>query len=337
MRRTLHFTGDSEVKIRKEPVPSPEEDQVVIEAIISSISTGSEKLVYRGELNENIVLDKDIKALDHELQYPVKYGYSMIGEVVSTGKNVDEKWIGKEVFCFHPHESEFVADVDDLIMIPDNLDIRDFAFLPNVETAVNLILDGAPLIGENVMVIGQGVIGLLTTAILSKFPISNLITMDLLESRRKISSQLGADVVLDGDFSTAGKNKRSQIPEEGLDLIFETSGQLSALEAAVEKASFDGRIIVGSWYGDKKEKINLGTPFHRNRLNIKSSQVSSIDPKISGRWNKSRRINQAIKMIKEIEPRSLITQEMPFSEAQKVYELLDKHPEKYVQIMFKYD
>ncbi|MEF8832280.1 MAG: zinc-binding alcohol dehydrogenase, partial [Candidatus Thermoplasmatota archaeon] len=240
MRRTLHFTGDSEVKIKEEPVPSPKKGQVLIDSIISSISHGSEKLVFRGELNEDIVLDKEIEALNHELQYPVKYGYSVIGEIVSTGKNVDENWIGRKVFAFHPHESEFVADLDDLIIVPDKIDCRNFVFLPNVETAVNLVLDGAPLIGENVMVIGQGIVGLLTTAILSKFPIANLITMDLLKSRREISKDLGADVVLDENFSTDGSTKLYKIPEEGLDLIFETSGNLSALEKAVENAGFEG-------------------------------------------------------------------------------------------------
>ncbi len=321
-------------------MPSPGKGEVLVHSVLSSISYGSEKLVYKGELNENIVLDTNIDPLNHKLDYPVKYGYSNIGKIVSKGKNVDEDRIGKTVFAFNPHESKFIADVDDLIPVPEKIDHKDFLFLPNVETAINLVLDGAPLIGENVMVIGQGVVGLLTTAVLNEFPIETLITVDPIEYRREVSKDLGADVVLDAGYSDERTGKTLEIPEEGLDLIYEVSGDRSALEKAIEQASYEGRIIVGSWYGDKEneeKQINLGTSFHRNRLDIRSSQVSSIGPEISGRWDKSRRIKQAIRMIKKIEPKKLITHEIPFSEARRAYELLDEKSEECIQVVLEYE
>lgn len=333
MKKSLYFAGPDKVNIEEEPLRKPEEGEVLIDSILSSVSSGSEKLIYKDRLEKNTLLDTDIETLRGRFDYPVKYGYSVIGEIISTGKGVDEELIGDKVFCFQPHESKFTHSVEDIIPIPDDISPKDFSFLASMETAVNLVLDGAPLIGENVIVIGQGVIGLLTTSILQNFPLDNLITIEPLESRRKVSRKMGADFVVEDIRSL----ESTDLNDAGADLLYELSGDLSSLEKAVEFARYNGRIIAGSWYGDQAQELNLGTKFHRNRLKIKSSQVSSIDPDISGRWTKSRRLDQAINMIEDIKPKSLITHEIPFSEAERAYRLIDEHPEKCIQIVLHYD
>ena len=56
-----------------------------------------------------------------------------------------------------------------------------------METAVNLIQDAAPILGERVLVLGQGVIGLLTAALLKEFPLETLVTADRYPLRRAAS------------------------------------------------------------------------------------------------------------------------------------------------------
>ena len=50
-------------------------------------------------------------------------------------------------------------------------------------------MDGAPVIGEDVLVFGQGIVGLLTTSILAGFPLANLITLDQYALRRQTSRE----------------------------------------------------------------------------------------------------------------------------------------------------
>ncbi len=333
MKKSLYFTGRSEVEIKEEPVRSPREGEVLIESILSSISFGSEKLVYKGRLTDDNELDTAIDSLDKKVDYPIKYGYSSLGEVVSVGKGVSDDIIGRDVFCFHPHESKFLEKQENIILVPEEIDLRDFSFLPSVETAVNFALDGGPMIGEKVAVIGQGVVGLMTTAVLENFPLDKLITVDPISGRRKASEELGADIIYE-DIEDMNSSMTSQ---DGLDLAYELSGDPSTLEKVFDSLRYDGRIVIGSWYGDKENSISLGTHFHRNRISIKSSQVSSIDPDISGRWDKDRRMDQVIKMIKKIEPKDVISHEIPFTEAEKAYELLDKKPEKCIQVILRYD
>ena len=178
-----------------EELPSPSAGQVLVRTIVSAISPGTELLVYRGQWPEDLPIDETIPALAGAFAYPVSYGYSAVGRVTETGTDVDPAWSGRTVFSFSPHASHFLASPDQLLVVPDSLSPDDAAFLPNMETAVNFVMDGRPMIGEVVVVFGQGVVGLLTCALLARFPLDRLVALDTCPLRRRMSAELGSDVV----------------------------------------------------------------------------------------------------------------------------------------------
>jgi threonine dehydrogenase-like Zn-dependent dehydrogenase len=196
------------------------------------------------------------------------------------------------------------------------------------------------LIGEQVAVFGQGVVGLLTTALLAQFPVTRLVTLDRYPLRCKKSLDLGAHScldptvpsALDQHFSLA--EERSSYP--GVDLAYELSGNPQALGQAIAVTKFDGRVVIGSWYGHKRADLDLGGRFHRSRVRLISSQVSTIAPEWSGRWTKSRRLDVAWKMLQTVSPAQLITHRFSISEANHAYALLDEHPEEAIQVMLTY-
>ena len=189
-------------------------------------------------------------------------------------------------FAFHPHESHFCASPEALLPVPEGMAPAQAALLPNAETAVNLVMDGAPLVGERVLVMGLGIVGLLTTALLAQFPLAALIAVDPLAQRRRIARRLGASQTLDPGGADGAEGLRVALADAGeqlgADLIYELSGQPAALDAAVSAAGFDSRIVVGSWYGTKAAALQLGGSFHRNRVRLISSQVSTIAPRLRG-------------------------------------------------------
>ena len=158
------FKNPHEIELLQDPLPSPRSGEVLIKTHLSAISSGTEMLVYRGEFPPKLPVDQDITTLAQEFTYPLKYGYAAIGRVIETGPAVPNGWLDRMVFCFHPHESHYVAQPDQLIPVPEDIDPEDALFLPNMESAVNFLMDGRPVIGEAVVVFGQGVVGLLTTA-----------------------------------------------------------------------------------------------------------------------------------------------------------------------------
>jgi 2-desacetyl-2-hydroxyethyl bacteriochlorophyllide A dehydrogenase len=340
-RLALQFIQPYDVQVIEEPVPRPGPQQVLVRTIVSAISPGTELLVYRGLWPEGVAVDASIPALSGGFHYPVKYGYSAVGRVIDLGHDVDRGWLGRTVFAFNPHESHFLATPDNVVPVPDDLAPETAAFLPNMETAITFLLDGRPLIGENAAVVGQGVVGLLTTALLARFPLRCLATFDGIAARREASRALGAHIALDPTAADATGSLADAFQQAGgdgrADLTYELSGNPAALDLAIEITGFSGRIVVGSWYGAKRSEVNLGGSFHRSRMRIVSSQVSTLSPELTGRWTSTRRLDATLQMLRQIEVANLVTHRFPISQVAQAYDMLHSSPEQAIQVLLTYE
>jgi len=290
--------------------------------------------VYQGRFPRDVETDSVIASLRGDLEYPLAYGYACVGKIKEAGKQVDRSLHDQLVFAFQPHTSHFIADPNSLFPIPDSLSPETACFLPNMETAVNLVQDAAPIFGECVLVLGQGVVGLLTASLLSEFPLQTLVTADCFELRRN-SSPVPQRSSLD-PYSPNFHKEARQLLNGSADLTFELSGRPETLNDALAITGYSGRIIIGSWYGEKRAEIDLGGAFHRSRIKLISSQVSTVAPELAGRWNKARRFNTAWKALERIKPEKWITHHLPLEEAKEAYRLLDEAPQETIQIIFDY-
>lgn len=324
--KTIYFTAPKQIEIRETSLPPLKEDEVLVETICSAISAGTEMLVYRGQFPH---LADSHDAVSSDLNYPLAYGYACVGKVKEVGKAVNREWLNRKVFAFQPHTSAFCAQPSALIPIPDFLSPENACFLPNMETAVNLVQDGAPILGERVLVLGQGVVGLLTASLLNEFPLESLITVDRFDLRRKA-------LQVAGQRSKVESHSIQDLRHSTFDLVFELSGSPSALNDAISLTCFSGRVVIGSWYGQKRAEIDLGGSFHRSRIKLISSQVSSISPELSGRWGKARRFEVTWEALNRIQPAKWITHRFSLNEAAKAYQLLDENPQETIQVVFEY-
>lgn len=338
-RQSLIFTTPFILEICEEPLPPLSTDSLLVQTITSAISPGTEMLLYRGQMPPEMMGDATIEALV-EGGYPQKYGYAAVGRVVEVGTSLDKSWRDKLVFSFQPHQSHFIVKRDEVLLLPEGMLPETAVFLPNMETAVSFLMDAQPNIGDQVAVFGQGIVGLLTTCLLAQLPLACLITLDSYPLRRDWSQKLGAAVSLDPLDSDLPAKIQEALPHvshyPGLDLAFELSGNPAALDQAVGLVGFNGRILIGSWYGNKRAGLNLGGRFHRSQMQIIASQVSHIAPRLRGRWVKPRRMAVAWEMLQKHQPQQLITHRFPLAEATKAYETLDRWPETAVQIIFTY-
>jgi 2-desacetyl-2-hydroxyethyl bacteriochlorophyllide A dehydrogenase len=332
VRETLYFTAPHQIEICEELLPVLAPGQVLVETVVSAISPGTEMLVYRGQCPS--LLDAN-DGISSEIHYPAAYGYACVGRVLEIGKQVDKLWLDRLVFSFQPHTSHFVTTPDSLFPIPEHISPETAAFLPNMETAVNLAQDAAPILGERVLVFGQGIIGLLTSALLAEFPLESLVCADPFPSRRAASLALGVSAALDPD-SADFRAQAALFLKSGADLTLELSGAPAALNEAIALTAFSGRVVIGSWYGEKRTELNLGGSFHRSRLKLISSQVSTIAPELSARWDKSRRFEVAWNALQRIRPEKWITHRFPLAKAGDAYRLLDENPQETIQVIFEY-
>ena len=339
-RKSLYFTAPGKAAVKEDTLPAPSHREVLVKALVSAISAGTELLIYRGQAPADLSVDETIPSLSGPFSYPLKYGYCVAGLVEQTGPEVDEQWQGKLVFAFHPHESHFLCAVEELVPAPPGVSAEDAVFLASMETAVNLIMDGQPAIGEQVAVFGQGVVGLLTTALLSRLSLASLVTVDPYPIRRQKSTELGATASVDPNAGDTPTQIRTLLqggrPYSGADLAYETSGDPAALDTALAVTGFNGRIVVGSWYGTKEATLHLGGRFHRDRVSVISSQVSTIAPQWSARWTKPRRLGVAWSALQSLRPSSLVTHRFPIGEAPEAYRLLDQGPDEAIQVLLEY-
>lgn len=324
--KTLFCVAPKKVEIRETILPSLKDDEVLVETICSAISAGTEMLVYRNQFPH---LKDAHDAVSSDLNYPLAYGYACVGKIREIGKDVNREWENRLVFSFQSHTSHCIAKPENLFPIPYSLTPETACFFPNMETAVNLIQDGAPILGERVLVLGQGVVGLLTASLLNEFPLESLVVVDNYDLRRKALQVTGQRSKVKGLLI-------DDLQPTTFDLVYELTGSPTALNDAIGLTTFSGRVVIGSWYGQKQDVINLGGSFHRSRIKLISSQVSTIMPELSGRWNKARRYQVTWEALERVKPEKWITHRFSLNDASKAYQLLDENPQETIQILFDY-
>ncbi len=290
-------------------------------------------LVYRGQVDRQLSLD--LPTLRGSFGFPIKYGYASVGSVTQCGPEVKDLKAGDPVFVHHPHQSMYVVPQDSAQRLPPDVDLETATLLANVETAITIVLDSGARSADQVLVLGQGVVGLLVTQLLRRRGVKRIVAVDPMPKRRQLALSVGADVALEPGADFAEEVKVAT-QGRGADLAIEVSGNPGALNLAIDCLRFQGTLVAASWYGTKPVSLQLGGAFHRNRLRIISSQVSHMDPALAPEWTPARRRRVALDLLGELTLAPLISHRFPIADAASAYRLIDEHPDHVVQVLFTY-
>jgi hypothetical protein len=268
-------------ELREEVLPPRAPDQALVRSLASGISRGTERLVLAGRVPESQWPVMRAPLMVGDFPFPVKYGYAAMG-VVEDGPAA---LLGRRVFCLHPHQDRFLAPAAMCIPVPDAVPDRRAVLAANMETAVNVLWDARPLLGERALVIGAGVVGLLVAALLARIPGIALAVCDIDAGRAPLVEALGARFCAP-----------DAAPGE-CDLIIHASADPAGLQLALSRAGFEGRIVEASWYGDRAVTLPLGEAFHARRLSIISTQVGHVAPALRGRRSHGERLALALVLL----------------------------------------
>lgn len=300
--RALFHTAPRSVEIRELPTPRAGPGEVVVRTVCSGISGGTERLVFRGEVDQELALDDTIPGLAGTFRYPFRYGYACVGR--PDGRP-------GLVFAFQPHQDVFTAAAGDLICLPA---VRPAAatLFPLVETALQVTLDAETAYRDRVAVLGAGVLGLLT-AVLLKRSGRRPLCVEPLAWRRDLAGRLGVTAVAPGELGG-----------ELLPLVIDASGNTEAPGQALGMLAHEGTLLIASWFGRQPVRLPLGGAFHRRRLTIRSTQVSTIPARLSGTWTVARRRAEAIALLPELPLDELCTHVFPFTDATEAFRAVDE-------------
>lgn len=330
MDSALWFVGPRRVELRPIDVGPVGPHAVRVRTLCSGVSAGTELLAYRGELPADLPIDERIGALGGTFGYPFQYGYATVGEVEEVGGDVHDVAVGDVVFAFQPHQGRFVSAASAVMPVGD-LEPRIAVLLPYVETALQISLDAGPVLAETVIVTGLGTLGLLVAALVERAG-GHVLAIEPQPWRRVLAADLGIEAVASArdalDVLTA---RDAAVP-----LAIECSGSPRALPPLLDVLAHEGTLLVASWYGSKPVALPLGGAFHRRRLTIRSTQVSTIPAAASGRWTHRRRLEHARDLAPTLPLGDLATDTVPLRHADHGYARLDVGEPGLMHLAFGY-
>ena len=284
--------------LRREAIARAGDGEVLVRTRYTGISRGTEASVFLGRvpLGEHERMRAPFQ--EGDFPGPVKYGYLNVG-VVEHGPGALR---GRTVFTLFPHQSAFVVPADAVVPVPSGVPARRAVLAGAVETAVNVLWDAAPLLGDRVTVVGAGMIGCCVARLARGTPGLDVVLVDVDPSRRAIADRLGV-----------GFAEPDDAPRDR-DLVVNTSGSEAGLRLPLEAVVTDGEVIEASWYGDRPVTLPLGADFHSRRLTIRSSQVGAVARRRRGTRSTRDRLALALELLRDDAFDALLTGDSPWNE-----------------------
>ena len=300
-------------EIRQATLASRRDDEVLVRTCYSAVSRGTEALVFRGEVPGSQYQAMRAPFQEGAFPGPIKYGYCSVGEVLEAPDAL-AALVGHTVFCLYPHQDVYMVPATAVSPLPDRLPAGRAVLAANMETAINVVWDARPLVGDRVVVIGAGVVGLLIGWLCRQTAGAEITMVDINPSRQSIARELELP------FQTA--------PPAGVvaDLVIHASGEPAGLRSALAVAGVEATIVEVSWYGSRSVPLPLGEAFHARRLTIKSSQVGRLSPRQTPRWTHARRMALALNLLRDPRLEVLVTGESPFDDLPEVMARLSREP-----------
>lgn len=294
-------------------LPHRQPNEVQVRTLFSGISRGTESLVFGGQVPPSQYQPMRAPFQEGDFPGPVKYGYNSVGEV-QTDRHTPANLAGQTVFCLYPHQDRYWIDPDALTPVPSDVPASRAVLAANMETAVNAVWDAQPAVGDYIVVVGAGVVGLLISWLCRQLPGAKVVAVDVNPTRKKVAAELGIQLVTAVPTDTEA------------DLVIHASGQPEGLRDALVVAGHEATIVDVSWYGNQSVSLPLGEAFHSRRLTLKSSQVGRLNPNQTPRWNRARRMALAMELLRDGHLDALITGESPFEELPEVMARLSQDP-----------
>lgn len=308
--RAFWVTMPGHGKILDEFLPPPGPGEVRVRTLYTGISRGTESLVFRGEVPPSQHQAMRAPFQQGDFPAPVKYGYCNVG-VVEAGPTALRDRI---VFCLYPHQDRYVVPATAVTPVPERVPPGRAVLTANLETALNVLWDAAPRLGDRITVIGAGTVGCLIARLAGRLPGCAVQLLDVDTGKAAVAASLGVR------FVTPDQAAAEQ------DVVIHASGAPAGLAVALRLAGFEATVVEASWFGARPVSLPLGEDFHAKRLRIQSSQVGAVATAQRGRWDHRRRLSTVMDLLDDPVLDYLISGERAFAELPQVLTELSQNP-----------
>ncbi len=345
MGRVVRFDAPGSVVLADEDERALGPDEVRVHTLYSGISAGTELTAYRGsnpyltkrwEPDRRVFVPGEIS-----FDYPIDgWGYEEAGRIVEVGGRASSPKVGDIVWGTWGHRSSAVLAADYAAgrVLAETIDPIDGVFSHIGAIALNAVLDAGIHVGETVAVFGQGVPGLIAGQ-LARLNGATVIAVDTIPMRRELAERLGASSVLEPEDGFAAERIKELTDGRGADVSIEITGSYRALHEAVRATAYNSTVVASGFFQGEAAGLSLGEEFHHNRIRIVCSQISGVNPGLNHRWNELRlqRTVMSLAAEGELALAPLVSHIVPVEEAADAFRLLDREPERAVQVVLSFD
>lgn len=308
--RAFWVTMPGHGEILDEFLPPPGPGEVRVRTLYTGISRGTESLIFRGEVPPSQHRAMRAPFQQGDFPAPVKYGYCNVGMVEAGPAALRDRI----VFCLYPHQDRYVVPAAAVTPVPEHVPPGRAVLAANLETALNVLWDAAPRLGDRITVIGAGTVGCLIARLAGRLPGCAVQLLDVDAGKAAVAASLGVR------FATPDQAAAEQ------DVVIHASGAPTGLAVALRLAGFEATVVEASWFGARPVSLPLGEDFHAKRLRIQSSQVGAVATAQRGRWDHRRRLSTVMDLLDDPVLDHLISGECTFAELPQVLAELSQSP-----------
>jgi predicted dehydrogenase/threonine dehydrogenase-like Zn-dependent dehydrogenase len=369
MHQILQSYRTGELWLADVPTPAPRAGGVVVRTAASLVSAGTERMIIelarksllgkaraRPDLVRKVVqkiktegVRTTLEKVFAKLDAPFALGYSCAGTVTTAGANTSGLRPCDRVACagagYATHADYNFVPKNLVVKIPDAVSFDDAAFTTLGSIAMQGVRQADVRLGERVVVIGLGLLGLLTVQIL-KAAGCQVLGSDLDSKKCQLAKELGADdAVAAGLLDAAASFTQGQ----GADAVIITAATDSngPLESAAEISRMKGRVVAVGKVGMNVPR----DPFYKKELDLRLSMSygpGRYDPTYEEgghdypfayvRWTEQRNMQSFLDLVAagRVTPSKLVTHRFDIAEALKAYELLESGAQPYLGILIDY-
>lgn len=346
--------------------PRAQPNRVVIANRASVISAGTEKMLMQfankgllakaRERPDQVrrVLEKvqtegvqeTVRQVREKLDQPLPLGYSSAGVVIACGENVQGFRVGDRVASNGPHASVVSVPENLVARLPDQVDFDRASFAVLGSIALQGVRLSRCVLGETALVIGLGLVGQMTVALLRAAG-CRVFGTDPDPRKCELAVQGGAEVAVPG---LSAKRVEQLTGDLGADSVLITASTSSngPIELACDAVRPKGRIVLVGVVGlemprrpmyFKEAEFVVSCSYGPGRYDANYEERGIDYPAAHVRWTEQRNIQAVLDLIGTgaVKVEHLISHRFPVDQAEHAYQMIREGTEPYVAVILEYE